>query len=216
MSATTLEALGDRLDDSLQWRRSELVAVKAQLKSITDVEAHAPYNRALLRGGTALAYAHWEGFTKEACQAYLDFVAVRRLKLSELNDALAVLALDRLLPPFRSRDPGAVSKVLEFARRGPDIRTRLPRQDIVDTRSNLRYEVLADIYGNLGLPAADFDTKQPLIDRTLCDQRNAIAHGRSQCPSPADCVALHDDVLRLLELVRDHVLAAANSQAYLR
>lgn len=43
------------------------------------------------------------------------------------------------------------------------------------------------IFGSLGLPVADFETKANLVDRSLCDIRNAVAHGRDAFPPPEGC-----------------------------
>ena len=51
--------------------------------------------RSLRRAGVALLYAHWEGFTKEACQAYLEFVVKRKLKYGEMSDAFIITSVTK-------------------------------------------------------------------------------------------------------------------------
>jgi hypothetical protein len=96
MPASTVEELGDDLDASLQWRRSELASLHSAVQGLARTAESAPFGRALLRSSVALMYAHWEGFTKDALQGYLDFVARRRLKYGDLSDAFATLSLDRV------------------------------------------------------------------------------------------------------------------------
>lgn len=212
MAARTVEELGDDLDDGLQWRRSELVVVRAEVAGLPDARQQLPLGRALLRSGTLLLYAHWEGFTKQACQAYLDFVARRRLKVRELSDDLVRLALDHLVSGWD--DPAQAARMIEMTRSGGDVRARIPRKGIVDTRGNLRHDVLVDIFGSLGLPAEVFEMKGQMIDRSLCDVRNAIAHGRENFPTRAEYLALHDEVVPMIESVRDLVIAAATAASY--
>lgn len=214
MTARTIEELGDHLDDSLQWRRLELHALKAEIQSLTPTNASLPRGRALLRATAALMYAHWEGYTKEACQGYLDFVATRRLKFGEVSDAFVLLGALATAGAASRGDPSANSKLVELIRRGPDMRAVIQRKGPVNTRSNLRYETLCEIFDALDLPLNSFETRAALIDRSLCDVRNSIAHGRANFPDRDALLDLHSEVLSLLENVRELVLFAARTARY--
>ena len=176
MAASTLEELEDGLNDSLQWRRSELHAVKSDLDGIREPQSGLPRARALRRAAVALLYAHWEGYVRESCQAYLDYVARRRLKYGELSDAFLLLAVRRTVIAMRSGDPSAAARVVELVRGGGAQRASIERAGVVNTKSNLRYETLVEILSALGLPSSQFELKANMIDRSLCDLRNEIAH----------------------------------------
>jgi hypothetical protein len=214
MAASTLEELIDDLNANLQWRRIELQALRSEIESIDPHAEDTPRGRALLRSGVALLYAHWEGFTKEACQQYLDFVARRRLKLGELSDAFVMLALERLAGRLAVGDGDGSAAFLEIARHGPMYRPHLPRRDVVLTQGNLRFRTLASIFSALGMPLGEFDTKSKLIDRRLCDARNDIAHGRALFPRREDFLSLHLEVLSLMETVRETVCDEAGGARY--
>jgi hypothetical protein len=214
MSASTLEELQDALDDNIQWRRLELLAIKNQIASLDGRTAATPRGRGLLRSGVALLYAHWEGYTKEACQSYLDFVAIRRLKYGELSDSFVLASLQRIVGPAMQGDPSAEAKLLEIVRRGPTVRSQIPRESVVNTRSNLRHDILREIFRKLGLDVTKFDTKGQLIDRRLCDQRNDICHGRDNCPTIEAFIELHSEVVEMIETMRDLIVAAANGSEY--
>ena len=214
MAAVTQEDLADFLDEALSWRRTELQAFKSELDAISKPHEGSPRSRALRRAAVALLYAHWEGFVKEACQAYLDFVAVRRLKYGELNDAFLMLGVRRGVDAVRTGDPLAIAKVVELVRDGSSQRAAIDRVGVVNTRSNLRHETLIEILGSLGLPVEPFDLKGPLIDRSLCNVRNDIAHGKTTCPAVGEFDVLHFEILGLMVQVQNLVLLAAFGSHY--
>ncbi len=163
-----------------------------------------------------MLYAHWEGFVKEACQAYVDFVARRRLRLDELNEELVRTVLLSLGKRTVAGDEGSTLALIEAVMRPTQARARIPKNTIVDTKSNLRYAVLAEIMGAVGFPATNFATRDKLIDRTLCDGRNTIAHGRNMYPAAGSFNDLHAEVMEMIEDVRDLVLAAVRQGSYRR
>lgn len=216
MAVRTIEELEDRLDSALSWRRIELQTLKSQIRSSYRNSAHSPLTRALARSGIALLYAHWEGYVKESCQAYVDYIAKRRLKVGELNDGLLKVVLDQLNRRSASGDESAMISLMEAVRAPGNSRARIPRDTIVDTKSNLRSTVLSEILQCIGFDPTTFLTKNNLIDRTLCDGRNAIAHGRDYYPNPDEFDTLHDEVMLMLTQIRSTIMLHAQEQKYRR
>ncbi|MFD8890351.1 MAE_28990/MAE_18760 family HEPN-like nuclease [Streptomyces sp. NPDC059566] len=216
MAVRTVGELQDRLDNALAWRRIELHALKSEIRTAYARSSHAPLTRALARSGIALLYAHWEGYVKEACQAYVDYVAKRRLKVNELNDGLLKVVLDQLNRRSASGDEAAMLSIMEAVRLPDVARAKIPRDSIVDTKSNLRSIVLSDILGCIGFDPDVFATKSNLIDKTLCDGRNAIAHGRDYYPNPEEFESLHDEVMEMLTEIRGTIMAHARDKKYRR
>ncbi|MER7967345.1 MAE_28990/MAE_18760 family HEPN-like nuclease [Streptomyces ardesiacus] len=216
MAVRTIAELEDRLDNALAWRRIELQTIKSQIRAAYKNSAHSPLTRALARSGIALLYAHWEGYVKESCQAYVDYVAKRRLKVGELNDGLLKVVLDQLNRRSVSGDESAMTALMDAIRTPDNARARIPRDTIVDTKSNLRSTVLSDILKCIGFDPAEFLTKNNLIDKTLCDGRNAIAHGRDYYPNPDEFDSLHDEVMSMLTEIRATIILHAQEQRYRR
>lgn len=214
MAARTEGDLEDALDSSLAWRRIELAALKGEIERLARTSPEAPLTRALVRSGTALLYAHWEGYVKEICQHYLDFVAVRKLRYSELNDGLALSALKDILRKMDNGDEAAARSVVEIVRSPTTARPSMPRKNIVNTKANLRFEVLREVLGRLGLPVDFFTTKENFIDKSLCDARNEIAHGRDHYPEPTGFESTLSDTLEMMEHTRALVLQHARSKGY--
>lgn len=105
MTAKTLNELQDALDEGLSWRRIELFALTAEIERHDKQSATSPLARALARSGLAMLYAHWEGYTKEACQHYVDYVVARRPKIGELSDGFAITAMRDLARRELRGDP---------------------------------------------------------------------------------------------------------------
>lgn len=203
MAIRTAEEFEDALASEMAWRRMELQALKSAVVSLPATELDRPHARMVMRAGVALAYAHWEGFAKQACQFYLDYVAIRRLKYKELRPELIATALR----PIFEKSVREQSELLNFASGAlalGESRARIPRTGVVDSGSNLRFDRLLQILDSLGVPPAPFETRENLINVRLCDARNQIAHGEFLVPT-------RDSVLELIGLVLEMLVDLRNS-----
>lgn len=214
MALNTPEDIEDSLDQSFSWRRIELQALKAAISSAEKQAPGAPLTRALARSGVTMLYAHWEGFVKDACQAYVDFIAKRRLKCAELNDGLLTTVLVALGRRALAGDEAGVRELVGAIRSPDSSRAFIPKKTIVDTKSNLRFSVLSEILTGIGFSIDDFATKNQLIDKSLCDGRNSVAHGRDYFPDPGSFEELHADVIDMMEKLRDIIMASVRMKTY--
>lgn len=214
MAVRTINELQDALDSTLSWRRVELSALKGLIEQHESRSQNLPAGRSLRRAGVAMLYAHWEGYTKECLQAYVDFLVRRRPKLSELNDGLLQTALLHALRRADSGDDAARHLLVEAIRKGGEVRSQLPKTHMVNTQSNLRSGVLMSLLSDFGLDTRAFELREQLIDRRLCDIRNSIAHGRDACPKIGEFSDLHSEVMCMMEEIRDLILAAARTGGY--
>jgi hypothetical protein len=215
VTAHSADDLGDQLDESLAWRRVEMQSIKSALQDAAARSSSSPLTRALARSIVAMTYAHWEGYTKEVCQAYVKYITRRRPKCAELNDGLLVSLMRHLNRRMTSGDDSARLALIETIRRPEEMRARIPPDTtLVDTKSNLRFDTLRAIFDGLGISLNEFETKANLIDKSLCDMRNEIAHGRNAFPPPEDALVLYAEVLTLMEMVRDHIMAEVRTSGY--
>lgn len=216
MPVRTVDELEDRLDEGMAWRRVELQALKAAISDAEQRSPASPLTRALARSGITMLYAHWEGYVKDSCSAYVEFITVRRLRCDELSDGLLRTVLESLGKKAVAGDEEALQALFDAVRRPTDSRARIPKTSMVDTKSNLRFKVLCDILLQIGFSAETFHTKDKLIDKSLCDRRNSIAHGREDFPAPGDFTDLLTDVLEMMDQVRTLVMAGARLKSYRR
>ena len=200
------------LDEEFAWRRKELSAIWS------DVSTGAPKAQpARLRAGTALLYAHWEGFIKAASEGYLEFVARRRLQCRQLCPGLLALALRTRLADFaNTEDASAHIAFVEFVLGDLDSHARLPKLSVIKTGNNLNSQRLKTIVLTLGLDYTPFELKENLIDKQLLDWRNKIAHGKSLFPSESDFKVLYDEMSLLLRNFKDQLANAVVLKTYLK
>jgi|ERR1017187_2784196 hypothetical protein len=208
---TELEVL-QLLDEEFAWRRKELGTIHA------DVSSAAINSRPVrLRAGTALLYAHWEGFVKAASEAYIDFVARRRLQYRQLCPGLLALALRSRLNTLMSSDEASAHVAfVEFMLGDLASHAQLPKRGVIKTGANLNSQRLKVIVLTLGLDYAPFELKANLIDHQLLDMRNNIAHGRSLFPSEGDFEVLYQEMSTLLRNFKDQIANAVILKAYLK
>lgn len=214
MAVRTISELAEILDSSLAWRRIELSALKSEVERSAAAGATSPLARAMARSALAMLYAHWEGFGRDALGGYVEFISRRRLKFEELNDGLLMTTFASMQRRISSGDESAAKLLLEAIRRPATSRAPIPRSSMVNTRSNLKFSVLCEILDSVGLEKLDFEMKAQLIDRSLCDARNEIAHGREKFPTPREFSDLHQQILALMETLRDAILAGARTGSY--
>ena len=98
------------------------------------------------------------------------------------------------------------------------------RAEVADRRKATRFQLprghgapcAARAVDDDGLvPAAELaHPRAQLIDRSLCDARNDIAHGKAFFPARDDYLTLHAEVLAMMEGIRDAILAAVATKAY--
>ena len=172
-SADELEIL---LTEDLTWRIKEISALKTMIDRSVDGVA----KNAALRAALPMLYAHWEGYIKKSSDSYLAFVYGRRPLALSLKPALAYAFLE---PRFRGAGGGSGSftpqAAIEFAETAKGVSTRPNPNVMVNTKSNLRYEVLEEIVDRLAIGDFISLTTKSKVNDLLCDKRNHIAHGES-------------------------------------
>ena len=184
----------------------------AEMRSVSAVA-----KASMCRAGVAMLYAHWEGYFRHALSQYLRFVARRKLRLSELEDCFAAMALE--LELSRAQGLSVVGRSVmrvTLMRSSVESRLMIPSRDGVDTQSNLSSEVTHDLLVSVGLDPSPFAIKARLIDYSLLRARNRIAHGEWEAPDPTTYMDLHSEVLTLMTLIRNLVVDAAENTKYRR
>jgi len=97
-----------------------------------------------------------------------------------------------------------------------DTRSRLPYKGVVRTESNLSSTVLLEILQTLGFAVSDCESKSHMLDHQLLAKRNHVAHGSVLVVDKEEYLYLHDEILALMNLLRNYVENAAATGAYLQ
>lgn len=213
-SVRTVEQLQDALDAERAWRLKELSTLRKKLLRGASAQFSTDEDLAVLRPCVAMIYAHWEGFVKAACSAYLQYVAMQRLSHSELQAAFLALALRRQASEAGLSGPPADRFIVDFLRLNPESRGYIPYRGGVDTKSNLRFEVFCEIFESLNLSWREYELRQKQIDTQLVAKRNAIAHGRYIDLSASEVDELFETVIELLDMIKTQLLDAAINEQF--
>lgn len=212
MKIRSVGELQRALDEELAWRRHELRNMKFAVRT-----AGGNNQQVLARAGHALAYAHWEGFVKQALEYYLTLVRTQAPILDALSDAWAGMAVERHVAKKHGLGEHAkVAEICRIVRDGAMSGAHLPANKIIDTRGNLKSALFQELFETLGLDSKGFSTRFNYIDANLLNLRNSIAHGRAAAPSLKEFLETADVVSELLERVHSSVLNAAASGDFLR
>lgn len=208
---TTLE-LSTRLQTDLGWRRKEIQFYR-------NWAARAGNQQAVLRGGIAVLYAHWEGFVKSGAQAFLAFVSARGISYLTLKPCfLAIAAKSRMnaaAASFKARQANELVHFLETQWAAPS--SSLPTEGVIATRANLNVEIFQNIIEMLGLEyLPDYTLREKTIIERLLQLRNSIAHGEHQSIDPQDYEQLHEHVDFLLVTFANQLDNAASMKSYVR
>ncbi|MBT2337366.1 hypothetical protein J7E49_26130 [Variovorax paradoxus] len=188
------------------WRIKEISDLKGAIKG-----ADASLQRVLLRALVAVCYAHWEGYVKFAARKYMEHVALRKFQFTQLDKQflrnyflprLAALSVSKTSITERC---ALVDEVLSSSGQ----QFRRVNDDLINTKSNLNFEVFADVCIVCGLPADSFSNKATFIDVILLKRRNAIAHGEETLVAIGELDDITVEVIGLMrsfgDLLENHV-----------
>lgn len=208
----TLTELQDILDGEHAWRLREM-ATFAVAASSTESTAQ----RALVRAGVPLLYAHWEGFVRAASTIYLKYVANQRLRYDQLSACFVVFGAKRHLASLvNSKKSHLNIQAVTFFVESMGERANLSLSGAVNTQSNLSSSVFENIALSLGLDPEPYRTRFNLIDESLLERRNRIAHGAFLDLNFQEYRMLSTEVQALMRRYKDDVLNAASLGRYRR
>lgn len=182
------------------WRLKEISDLKSSIR-----KADPTLQRVLLRALVAICYAHWEGYVKFSSRKYLEHIALRKHQLSALDRQFMRNAfLPRLNALSQSNWPLAerckfLDEILNFQ----EVRFSRVNDDLINTRSNLNFEVLSNIAIICGLPKDLLQHQSSFIDIVLLKRRNAIAHGEETFVEVADLDMVCDGTISIMRTFGD-------------
>lgn len=206
----SLTDLQDRLDKGLSWRLKEVSYVKGSARTATSYA-----QAALIRAGVPLIYAHWEGFIKEASEAYLTYVSSQNLVYGDLASCFVVFgAKKHVMSIVESRKSAINIEVVEFFRKSTATQANLALSNAVNTESNLSSTVFENIALSLGVALGQYTPYANLIDKVLLDRRNKIAHGEYLDIDWPAFENLIEEVLKLLRMYKTDIENLASTQAF--
>jgi MAE_28990/MAE_18760-like HEPN len=196
------------IDEDYSWRRKELKIVKDQIPN-----TNSPLQNATLRFAVPILYAHWEGFAKRSCELYLEFVSNKYLKHNELKPQFIALSMSKKLGNLEMKNIEEKTKTVEFLLNEIEKNSNIPTKNVIQTKSNLKFEVFEEIIFLLNLDSNKFRNYKNLINDVV-DSRNNIAHGNYQKVPFADYENMHTDIQNLMELLKTELENSALNESY--
>ena len=214
MIIRNLSQLNEYLDSELSWRKKELTTLKFRLQQCRDHELGI-----LTRAALCLLYAHWEGFVKVAATGYVEYIVRQGVRLRDLTPNFIALAVRAQIGAAGRAEKSTIHTEL-VAKLTSDLSDRFrPDPDsAIETNGNLKISVLTEILSVTGIESTRYLGKKAIID-DLVNQRNLVAHGahgEGFDISLDDYIALHSNVITLVDMFRTDVENAANVTQYLR
>ncbi len=212
MKIRTTEQLYDFTTRELAWRKKELFSLHAMIFT----PGISPNKKnALMRSSIALIYAHWEGYIKSCSTAYIEYVAMQRLKHNELAiNFLALAVRPLLMGAFQSKKADDHIKVVNFFTNELTTQSSMQYKELIDTQSNLNTSVLRNIISSLGLDYSLYATKEKLLDERLLRTRNQIAHGEYIELTDKEVQDIQDECIALMEIFKNQVDNAVATKSY--
>lgn len=210
--ARTESDLSAQLDSDFTSRLRELSDLK---RAIRDADPSA--QRVLLKALVAISYAHWEGHIKFAASKYFEYVALRRLPYTSLQQQFYVNSFLVRLGAFVANRPSLKSRcdlISEALNPGGESFSQV-HPDLVNTGSNLKFEVLQNICLVCGIDSSIFEPHETFIDVVLLRRRNSIAHGDDSVVGVHEVDKLIDGVVELMRIFRNQIENKVDMKAYL-
>lgn len=196
------------LDEELAWRRKELNIIKNYIP-----EKQNPKQAAALRFNVPMLYAHFEGFVKKATELYLEFVANKFLKHSQLQTQFISLSLSSQLASLNVNNIKTKTEIIDFILDKLDSKSKIKTKNIINTKSNLKFNVFKDILFTIGINETVFHKYGSLID-DLVDSRNYIAHGEYLSIDYERYLNLYNDIQEVMENLKTELENSVVQEKY--
>jgi len=191
-----IQVTKEEISENLDKRRFEITNLRRVLLNYVN----KPLESIVVRMAIPLLYANWEGYVKEICQLYLEYIERSGTKNRELKaDVLGYSWSSSLKPLTGGLNFEKKKSIAELALHRMDDCVRFSENERnINTKANLNFEVLADIANHLCLDISLLNTYKHHLNR-LVNLRNNIAHG--SFPSAMDYDIFNENAESIMGLM---------------
>ncbi|MZQ82727.1 hypothetical protein GQF01_11505 [Paenibacillus sp. 5J-6] len=202
------------LDRDFTWRQHELYEAKSILRT---VNKHEHQKKVMQRALIVLLYAHFEGFIKYCLTQYLDYICkYSDTKAVALKDELLVYSFKKRFSTLQGKS--SLENRIEFVNKIKEV-FEIPLSlddESIDTKSNLKSNVLNDLFRELGILLEIDRQKLKDID-TLVHRRNSVAHGENMSMLKDDeFYKLEQGILFVMEKVASAIEDCVQQKLYIK
>lgn len=207
----TPDKLSNQLAADRNWRIKEISNLKTSVKLADNVAQPT-----LLRAMVTICYAHWEGSVKFTASKYMQFVALRKLPYRKLKSQFLT---NQFLPSIsgmygKRASTSEACKIIEKILSAENNTFSQPNAKLINTRSNLNFDVLKDICIVCDIDVSKFISHQTFIDKFLLGRRNAIAHGESLPIEVIDLDRLSNQTITIMRLFSNEIENIVTQESY--
>ncbi|MCF8985114.1 hypothetical protein GIW26_16210 [Pseudomonas syringae] len=201
----------DYVASEYAWRRKELTNISNVARG-----GRKGMQETLFRTAIPIIYAHWEGFVKYSSIAKMTYLISQGFKYYDLDPCFHVYAIldinDGQLPnkKFETWANVTSGKI--------NLSEPLSANSVnfVDTKSNLKSEVLREISVKVGVNYQLFELKANWIDETLIAFRNRICHGERFNIIESEFDNVYQETTELIDLYKNEILNSVHRKTYLK
>lgn len=223
----TIDDFENLLVDDWLWRKREI--------SDLILIAEQSENPVIYKSFLLLLYAHWEGYIKKSCKAYLYYISKSDLKFCDLTDNFKALLMKEMGKAVdASKYSLTIENELHFISKlqgltdlkvSKKIKINLSNEkdkSYINTQDNLSTNVLKNILKLIGLEYKEqYDLKKSLIDLKFLGNRNSIGHGNLIVDQEDfeleinTMKKLRDTIVLILETLRDEIIEFVRNEYFL-
>jgi len=207
-----LELVLQQITDNLDQRRFEI----NKLRRVVLRYVAGPLESSVARMTIPMIYAQWEGYVKEVCQIYLEYIESVVSRCKDLKPAIIGYLWTPMLRPLvgginLERKKRVAEYVLNSLENPVAFSTT---EKAIETRSNLNYAVLEEIAESLSLDITQLYTWKTHLN-ALVNLRNNIAHGSRPRNLDYEDFSNHAlAIIRLMENFERIVISSLESKSF--
>lgn len=206
----TLNQLQNILDKELSWRFKEVASLKMLVRKSNGMDRSTA-----VRASIPLLYGHWEGFIKNSATHYLKFINGQSIKYRDLASCFVVFGVKKKINELSiSTQSEASIGAVEFLLHELDNAATLKVDSAIRTDFNLSSKVFVNILRSINIDIKKYEARFHLIDESLLNRRNHIAHGEYLDVEPEGFRALADEILNMLRWFKTDIENAASLEQY--
>jgi len=195
-----VEVTKEEISENLDRRRFEITNLRRVLLNYVG----KPLESTVTRMAIPLLYANWEGYVKEVCQLYLEYIERSGTKNRELKAEVLGYLWSSSLKSLTGGISFEKKKIIaELALNSMDDIVKFSESERkIDTKSNLNFDILENISAHLCFDVSFLAPYRRHLN-ALVNLRNNIAHG--SFPSTMDYDTFDDYAKSILELMENFV-----------
>ncbi|WP_019894847.1 MAE_28990/MAE_18760 family HEPN-like nuclease [Hydrogenovibrio halophilus] len=206
----TINELQNTLDQELSWRFKEIASLKILVRRADNITSSTA-----VRAAIPLLYGHWEGFIKNTATHYVEFINGQSLKYRELVSCFIVFGLKKKINDLSKSKQSKVSiETIEFLLNELGETAKLKADSAIRTEFNLSSKVFVNILKSINIDTEKYEARFNLIDESLLNRRNYIAHGEFLDVEAEGFRGLADEVLSMLRWFKTDIENAASLGQY--